>query len=291
LLVNSAGVVIFSLFLFVYIFQRYHIKYSYLLLSLYSIADGDFLYLFMALVVYSLYNKEKYFLLFNSILLSISVYIYGLGIDGIPKGHFLDAIGLYSAIFTPIIFIYFVYVLYRRFLSKELDIVWFISTTILIFSLILSFRQRINIENFAPYLMLVLPLATQTFYRAYRVRLHMFRKNYKMIFTVSFIFLIVNFLTVFMNKELYRFIDNPKKHFAYDMHVAKELAFELHKQGIDCVTTDMRMSKRIEFYGIKKCEEYRLTKVALDAQKKNNVTISYKNKIVYRANVTKINKQ
>ena len=60
-----------------------------------------------------------HFLIFNISLLAISVYLYGFNSHGLPKGHFLDALGLYATIFTPIIFIYIFYVLYKRFLTKK----------------------------------------------------------------------------------------------------------------------------------------------------------------------------
>ena len=40
----------------------------------------------------------------------------------------------------------------------------------------------------------------------------------------------------FFNKEtLYIYIENPQKHFAYKMHVAKELADKLKEDGIEAV--------------------------------------------------------
>jgi len=289
LIVNSAGLVIFSLFFFIYIFQEFDKKYLYPLLLLYIFVDNSLIYLFLALIFYSLYQNDKKFLIYNTLLLLISIYIYGLEVYGVPKGHFLDTLGVYATVFTPIIFIYIFYVLYRRLLIKELDIIWFISSVALIVSLLLSFRQRILIEDFAPYLMVALPLAAQTFNRSYRIRLHLFRKKYKVIFMLSVVFLILNAFVVLFNKEIYRFIENPKKHFAYDMHVAKELATELINKDISCIDTEERMITRLSFYGIKPCKEYILEKLPLNTTMSSDVTISYKGRIVYRGNVTKVN--
>jgi hypothetical protein len=44
--------------------------------------------------------------------------------------------------------------------------------------------------------------------------------------------LILNTLLVFFNKELYLVLDNPKKNFAYNMDVAKELSQKLKASGI-----------------------------------------------------------
>lgn len=291
LLVDGAGLVIFGLLLFVYIYENYSKKYHYILLALLTLLDGGFMYLFFSLVIFALYTKQKYFFLFNIVLFSLSMYLYGINTEGLPKGHFLDSIGVYAAIFTPIIFIYLFYVLYRRYLTNQIDILWFISSLTLIVSLILSFRQRIQIENFAPYLILALPLGVQTFYSSYRVRLKMFRTKYRVVFTVSLIFLLINSFVVLFNKELYLVLDNPQTHFAYKMHIAKELATELKKRNIYCVDSKGEIVKRLKFYGISECENNILTENSIKNIENSNVTISYKNIAIYNANVTKINIQ
>jgi hypothetical protein len=224
IIVNSAGLILFGLFLFVYIYENYSIKYSYILLLFYMLIDGGFSALFMGLVFYSLYKKDRRFLLFNILMFFSSLSIYGIDTHGSPKGYFLDSIGIYAAIFSPIIFIYLFYTLYRRYLTKEFDMLWFVSTVALLFSLLLSFRQRVPIEYFAPYVILCLPLVAQTFEHSYRVRLSIFRRNYRVAFVVSLVLLLINSTVVFFNKYLYYVIEEPKKHFSYKMHVAKELA-------------------------------------------------------------------
>ncbi|WP_226962167.1 hypothetical protein [Sulfurimonas marina] len=215
--------------------------------------------------------------------------MYRLQIYGVPSGHFLDTIAVYSAIFTPIVFVYLVYALYRKYLADKIDKVWYIATSALIFSLLLSFRQRLDIEYFAPYLMIALPLAAQTFIHSYRVRLKMFRKRYQTIFVLSFLFLFLNTLIVLFNKPLYRFIDNPKKHFVYNMYVAKELAQELKNMNINCINTDFKMQQRLQFYGIEKCSDYILKEIDLEGNRDANVTISYKTRAAYKGSVTKVN--
>ena len=290
LLVDSAGFIIFGLLLFIYVYDRFSIKYSYLLLLLFSLLDGAFVYLFLSLIFYSWYKKNRDFLLLNIFLFITSIVIHGIKISGVPKGHLLDTIGLYSAVFTPIIFIYIFYILYRKFLSREINIVWFISTVPLLVSLLLSFRQEIYINDFAPYFIVALPLAAQTFYASYRVRLKMFRGKYKTIFILSAIFLLINFFVVIFNRELYIVIDNPKKHFARKMHIAKELAKELKKRDIKCVKTNSDMAKRLKFYGIENCEHNLLVEKALDyADEKELVTIGYKYRPIYKATVTNVN--
>lgn len=289
IIVNSAGVILFGLLLFAYVYENHSLKYSYLLLFLFMLFDGGFVTLFMGLVFYSLYKKDKKFLLFNLFMFLSSLFIYGIDTHGSPKGYFLDSIGIYAAIFSPIIFIYLFYTLYRRYLTKELDMLWFVSSVALIFSLLLSFRQRVPIEYFAPYVMLSLPLVAQTFEHSYRVRLSMFRRNYRLAFAISLVLLLINSSVVFFNKYLYYVIEEPKKHFSYKMHVAKELAKELKSKGINCIEADAKMSKRLEFYGVTKCNNYLLEEISAESIKEDSVTISYTNRVVYSANVTKLN--
>jgi len=290
ILIDEAGLIIFGLFLFIWLYiNNYKIFYYPLLIS-FAFLDNSYVYLFLALSIFSIYDKNKTFFIFNMIIFFISLFLFGIDSHGSPVGHFLDALGLYAAIFSPIVFIYIVFVLYRKFLTKELDIIWFISSTVLIISLILSFRQSVKIEHFAPYLIVALPIVAKNFISSYRVRLKQFRNGYKMMFVVSLILLFINTVTVLFNKELYKIIEFPEKHFVYKFHVAKELANELKNRSINCVNTDKQMQTRLYFYGVTQCNKYILTKQHIDKKNKNSVTISYKNRPVYFADVTNIYK-
>ena len=289
LLVNSAGLVIFGLFLFLYLQEKFSNIGTNLLLFSYLFVDQGFAYLFLGLSVYHLYSKQKYGAFYNMALFLSSVYMYGSRTFGVPKGHFLDTIGIYSTIFTPIIFVFIFYTLYRRLLAQKRDMIWYLAATSLILSLLLSFRQRVAVEDFAPYLLIALPLMAQTFIHSYRVRLKPFRKRYRLLFILTFVFLIFNYLVVIFNKELYLILENPKKHFAYDSHIAKKIAQQLKDKNITCVATNKKMSLRLQFYEINSCDEYVLADNDLDLNNNADVTISYKNKIIYSANVTKLN--
>lgn len=287
--VNSAGMIIFGLLLFIYLHDRVPQIISNILLLLFALVDIGFSYLFLALSIYYFKEKKSILTLYMLALYIGTSLLYGFNIFGYPKGHFLDAIGVYSAVFTPIIFIYLFYTLYRRFLTSEVNMLWYIASTTLIISLLLSFRQRVAIEDFAPYLIVALPLAAQSFIRSYRVRLREFRRGYKFIFIVSFIFLISNTLIVFFNKEMYLLIDNPKHHFAYEMHVAKELTDELKHNNISCIDIEKKMQKRVYFYNIGYCKENRVRVIDLEESRAGNVTVSYKGRNLYKVDVTNIN--
>jgi hypothetical protein len=156
-------------------------------------------------------------------------------------------------------------------------------------SLLLSFRQKVEIQTFAPFLLLALPLAAQTFLHTYRIRLREFRGRYRILFYTAFILLIVNVLAVFFNQWFYRFMKDPSRHFSYPMHIAKELSGVLHRDNIQCINAgDEKLQLRLRFYGITHCENYRLEKKTTRQSRK--VTISYINTPVYETYVTKVNK-
>ena len=289
LLVNDTGFIIFSLFLFIYIYLKFkHHIVTYITLGFFSLLGHPFFYLFLGLLFYALYIKNTRFALLNTLFLIVNFFLYGSDIQGAPTGHFLDLLAVYAAIFSPLVFIYLVYVLYRRFLTKKMDITWFLGTTAFLFSMLLSLRQKVHAEIYAPYLLLTLPLAAQTFINSYKVRLPCFRTRYKLLFNIALFFLVLNFTIVLFNPVLYLFLHNPKKHFAYNNTVAKELAHKLHSLHISCVKAgDYKLQLRLHFYGIAECSNYAL----LPYKTKNgkNVTIRYMQKPVFQTYVTNLN--
>ncbi len=289
LLVNSASVVIFFTLLFIYLFlQKKENLYS-LLLPLLIFIDNSFSILYLALFTYSIYHKNRYLALLSSMLYLISLYMYGFGVHGKPRGYFLDTFGAYSLIFSPLIFLYFSYTMYRILVKGKRDLLWFISFTALVYSILISFRQRIIIEDYAPFVVVSIPLMVQLFLKSYRSRLPQLRGKYKIFFALVFSFLILNFLATYFNKYFYRFLDNPKRHFAYKYHIAKELANQLKKMGVRSIKVDdKRLAKRLKFYGIDSSNKFALTKTPVKDDFKS-VTISYINYPIISYSVTKLN--
>jgi len=287
LLLNIAGFKILAIFTFVYTYLRFG-QWSLLLLPLFITLDSTSIYLYFTVALYSLVHKKYVESSLSLSLLLGSIFVWGINVGGVPKGHFLDALGIYAAIFSPLVFIYLFYVLYRRYISNERDLIWMIASSMFIISLLLSFRQKATIQDFAPYLMVALPLAAQTFLHTYRVRLPQFRGRYRILFYSAFSLLVINGLAVFFNQWLYMIVQKPKSHFSYPMHVAKELANELHREKTTCLKTNEQLQGRLRFYGISQCEATILSETAIVNAKK--VTISYINIPIYAAYVTKVNK-
>ncbi len=288
LVVDNAGLVIASLFLSIYLFVNYG-KYALATFPVLIFIDPAFAYLFFGVALYGIIRREYHYTLFGIIALGVSLGINGIHVGGSPESRFLDLLGVYTAIFSPLVFLYLFYVLYRRMIAKEWDLIWSVAMSAFVLSVLLSFRQKVEVQTFAPFVLLALPLAGQTFLHTYRIRLREFRGRYRALFYTAFFLLVVNALAVFFNHYLYRFVSDPSRHFSYPMHVAKELAAHLKKTNIGCVnTSDQKLRLRLQFYGITQCDGYRLdNSPSFGAQK---VTISYTNKPIYETYVTKVNK-
>jgi len=276
LLVNTSILVIFSVLLYIYIYNITS-KHSYILLVLFLFLDNSFAILFIALFFYSLKHKDNKLLIVSLILFGISMQMYGFDSGGKPKGFFIETVAIYSSIFSPFIFFYFAYSLYRTSIKGELDLLWYISTTTLIFSILLSFRQSIPIEDFAPFVVVAIPIMVKTFLSSYRVRLPQFRIKHKIGLNIAIVILLLNSAILLINKPLYLLVENPKKHFAYKHHFAQEIATILKKNNITAVkTTNLRLQERLKFYGIKNGNRYTLYPYRVNSLDKD-ITIKYYN--------------
>lgn len=286
LLVNSAIIVTFFTLLYIYFYEK-NKEHSYLLLTLFVFIDNSFAILYLALFFFALKSKDKKLLIVTLVLFSLSMYIYGFDTQGKPKSYLLDTFAIYSTIFSPLLFIYFIYTIYRRGIRNDRSLTWYISITALLLSLLFSFRQKIYIEDFAPYVVIALPFMLKSFYHSYRVRLSEFRKKHVISAVLVIFMLLLNVFLTVVNKPLYLVIPNPKKHFVHKYHYAKELASELKREKVNYVySDDKRLTLRLKFYGIESGKDYFLT-TKKSEDTKNSITINYYGKEVYKINVIK----
>ncbi len=287
LLVNSAIVVIFFTLFYLYYYQKYN-QHSYILLLLFLFIDNSFAILYLGLFFYSLKNKDNRLIYFSLLLFIISMYIYGFSTAGKPRGFLVDTFAIYATVFSPFLLFYFLYTIYRAGIKNDRTLTWYISATALILSLIFSFRQRIYIEDFAPYVVISLPLMLKTFFHAYRVRLKEFRTNYNILVVLVVIMLSINVVLTFINKPLYLVLPNPSKHFVYQYHFVKELAQELSKRDVKSITTDNEeLALRLKFYNIEKGDDYFLTLKNYDYPSER-ISIKYYEKELFVAYLIKI---
>lgn len=292
LLVNPAGMIFFFLLIYISVY-RVNIYINYLFLALLMFIDVAFSNLYLGLLFYSMYKKDSNTLWYSLLLFSISMYYYKVDVGGVPSGYFVDIFGMYAALFTPIIFLYLIYTLYKKMVMKEIDLVIVVAITSFVFSLLLSLRQNIEIESFATFIMLASVVGMQTFIRSYRVRLKEFRKRYKVLFVVAFVMLLLNESLLLFNSYLYILIDDPKELFTNKVHVAKELAIELEENNITCINLkNQGIQNRLKFYGINKCKSEKVWFKESKAEEEvyQKVTVNYHKRKVYEINVSKIHR-
>ncbi|GGD42171.1 membrane protein [Malaciobacter pacificus] len=288
LLVNSAIVITFCTLLYIYYYQKFK-KHCYLLLFIYLFVDNSFVILYLAIFFFSLKNKDNRLIFLSLVLFLLSMSIYGLDTQGKPRGFLVDTFAIYASVFSPFLFIYFIYSMYRASLkNEERTFTWYISITALIVSLLFSFRQRVYIEDFAPYVVISLPFMLKRYFHSYRVRLSEFRKFHKISAIVIISMLLVNVFLTIVNKPLYTLLPDSKKHFAYKYHFVKELASELKKEKINYIfTDDEKLLMRLKFYNINSGADYFVSKRKFYNYDKE-ISIEYYGKKLYSVYIKKL---
>jgi len=260
LLVNNSVVVIFITLLFTYLYLLEHKIASHALLILSLFVDNSFAIFYIALFAYAVANRKIDLVLLTLLLFGTSLYMYGFDTGGKPKGYFVDTLGVYAAVFSPLLFIYFIYAMYRILIKEEKNLLWYISFFSLVVSLALSLRQKLQLEDFAPFVVLSIPLMIKVFFNSYRVRLPAFRRLHKLFFSIVIGLLVLNTTVSYLHQPLYHFMEEPAKHFAIKYHIAKELAHYLKVKGITKVMLkDDKMALRLEFYDVGRGGNHKLS--------------------------------
>ncbi len=274
LLLNQSIIVVFCVLLYLYVYKKSG-KENYFLLFFFLFIDNSFAILYLALFFYSLKKRDNLLLFVSLSLFGISMSLYGFEIGGRPRSYFIDTFGIYASIFSPLLFLYFFYAIYRFGIKYERDMYWYLASTSLVLSFVFSLRQQIYIEDFAPFVIIAIPVMVKLIMHSIRVRLKEHQGKYLFLGYVLLFSLVINFIIFVFNKSIYLILENPKKHFAYDYHIAKELAFELKLMGIQNIQVDDdRLQTRLQFYGINSDGNYKLLKTNFK-DKKYDIKIEY----------------
>nr|WP_315519173.1 hypothetical protein [uncultured Campylobacter sp.] len=286
LVINNAGICITLALLCIYLF---HIKKKILFSLFFCLAffiDGDFLIFYAGFFIFALYKRKPPLAWLSAILFLLTLCFFGFETNGRPSGHFIDTFGIFAAVFSPFVFIFFIYTIYRIWVKEKKDLLWFISICSFCFCMIVSVRQRLELEQFLPFCVIATPLMVRVFFNSYRVRLPKFRKGYKICTSLVMLFLIFNWSAIIFNQIFYLFLDDPTKHFVYKFDVAKELADKLKEAGIqDVATEDTRLALRLKFYGIKTKSYSKNLLVSADLDKKSKFSIEKMGKVVANFNI------
>jgi len=274
LLVDEASVVIFLtlVILCAYEYEKKILFYFVFICVLF--VDKSFNILFLSFFFFGIYKKNTPLLTLSLLLFAASLAMYGYDIGGKPKGYFLDTLGIFAACFSPLVFIYFFYVLYRLSFKTNKSLLWFLMSVTFVFCSLLSLRQKLYLEDFLPFCVVCTPLLIQNLMASYRVRLPKFRLKYKILIQCAMIFLVFCYFLIIANKILYNFLSDPTRHFAYNYHLAKELSIELKKQNIKTLQVAPSLQKRLKFYGIENSKKFYLKNI------KNSQNINTNRKIL-----------
>jgi hypothetical protein len=279
LIANKSVYLIFISLLFVNLYKTEK-KLSYILLGFAVFSDYSMISLYFALIFYAVYKKDGFLLALALVFLALNANYFNYDINGKPRGHFLDLFGTFFLIFSPFVFIYFLFSVYKGFFDKKKDVVFFIALFTFLISIILSFRQRIRIDDYAPYTLVYIVYMVKYFLNSYRVRLPKLRKFYKILFVFLFTTLIVFDLALFLNRY------TPAKKLGGSYYFIKPLAGILKEKRISYINSDDKnLLKILNFYGIKKGKQYKIVYF----KRESKVSIFHKNRKIMEIDVSKLN--
>jgi hypothetical protein len=256
-LANVAIIVLPLVLLFVLLYEKGHyLLLPPIMLALFFIHEASIIF-FVAVLFYAVMHREKPLAIFSlSFLLAFIYLAKGIEVGGRPSGHFVEIFGLYATVFSPLLFLYFFFAMYRILLRGEKTLIWYISFVALAFSLLLSIRQRVYITDFAPYVMIAIVLMLDVFNHSIGVRLPQFQKRYRQGFIVVMSFLLLSVFFIVGHKALYWVLKDPEHHFADRIYKPYLLAEKLKSQGVKCYDgAHGRERYQLRYYGIPSCSQ------------------------------------
>lgn len=278
LIINQESIAIFLTLIIILLEQHSKRILMSLTLAITLLFSEPFIALYLAIMLFGVFNRDQKMTILGIIFCIAWYYLNGFDASGKPRGYFLDSMAVFAAVFSPLLFIYFIYTLYRIAIKENKSFLWFISTTAIGVCMLISMRQRVELEIFLPFCVIFVPVMVRTFFASYRSRLPQFRTTHKIATIVVLATLAINSLTIIFHQYLYLFLDKPSNHFAYKYDIVKELANELKKMGITSVSTNSTLSLRLKFYGIQSGGEYKLSQKYQKSCK--NIKISKFNKTI-----------
>ncbi|PAF49667.1 hypothetical protein BKH43_06580 [Helicobacter sp. 13S00401-1] len=289
LLVSKSSIILLITLLIVFL-KLYFRHISYVLFIVISFLDSSGAVLLLSLFFYGLIFKNIKILVFSIVFFGINMYIFS-PIRGVPEAYFLDTLGLFAMLLSPLLFIYYCYAIYDSVLSKAtlLNLIPFVG---IIFILLLSTRQEIDIESFFPPLLVGLPLLVVKILSDIRLRLKVYARAYTFRLVIILIVAFLSTALLLGNKITYLFTKEPN--FAYSFYEAKEIAHDLKAMGITHIQVySDTLRERLKFYGISNGDRYKLEPFYPRKNKtfENAIVIKYLGEIIHIYEVKPIKRQ
>lgn len=218
---------------------------------------------FISIATFAAFKRNRVLFIIASTLIAIAfLYFNNLTVGGHPSGKFLELFALYAALFSPLVFIYFFYALYRIWLREKKDILWYISFTAFILSILLSLRQQVIMTDFAPYVIVAVVLMVLTYQRTVSVRLPQFQKNYTLGFQIVIASLLFSTFIILFHKPLFLLYTDKTKHFAYPFYEPYWQSMELKEIGQKCYTSkNTKVQFQLKYHGIEACSDLDVPKI------------------------------
>ncbi len=256
ILVNVAVIVITLVMLFLIFYAKKFVWLQGLVAILLLYLHDASIIFFISIAIFSAFKRDSVLFTISVILIAISfLYFNNLSVGGHPSGKFLELFALYVALFSPLVFIYFFYALYRIWLREKKDILWYISFTAFTLSILLSLRQQVIMTDFAPYVIVAVVLMIVIYQRTVNVRLPIFQKNYKIGFRILLTSLVFSALIIFFQKPIFLLYDDKTKHFTYPFYEPYWQSMELEEIGQNCYTAkNKKIQFQLKYHGIEACE-------------------------------------
>ena len=253
ILLNPAGIIIFATLLAYYFAktQKWALLIAVLVIS--AFIDKAFFMLYVGFGIWALRSGKREIFVLCLALFIFAIIFYDIDTQGKPRGYFLDALGVFAGAFSPFVFLFFVYAIYRIWIKEYKDLLWYIATSAFCLTLLFSLRQRVALEMMLPYCVIATPLIVRVVFTSYRVRLPRFRSFHKFALGVSLVSLVFCYFSVIFSDVMYvaLFENKPKKHFIYKFDVVKDLASQLKSLGVQSAQcSDDELQLRLKFYGI-----------------------------------------
>ncbi len=253
-LANDAVIIAFLVLLFLYLHMRGKSILSLFPLLLLAFVHWSALYFYMTLVLYGLFQKRRE--VFWVAAAAIMLYMM-LGVsmpEPTPGNHFFEMLGIYATIFSPLLFVYLFYALYRTLLRGEKGLLWYISFGALIISLVLSLQERVKITDFSAYLMPGIIIAVHSYLGSLKVRLRHFQKGYRISFAIIVSSLILSSMTMLLHQPIYRIFGSKYYPLVASVYEPYDRAQKLKSNGEKCVEESrQKVLYQMRYYGLGKC--------------------------------------
>lgn len=281
ILISKTNFIIFIALVCVYWQLRFS-RNPYFMPLLSVFLDSSFSILYLGMFFYALRTKNTPYLFFALLCFGVNMSLFGIDVSGRPQSYFIDTLGGLVLLFSPLLLIYYIYALIVS-SRRQNEFMSYVSLSAFMFVLILSLRQKVDLETLLPLSVIGLPALVRQFLGDIRIRLPQFRRAYILRFVVIFLLMFLQSGALCLNKLLY--LVQVKTHFAHSYYYGKEIAGELRKIDIESIQAeDKRLELQLRFYGIDNVSP-RILRRAEDGEN-DDIKLMYLGKIIARYKIT-----